>query len=179
MRSIPKNQILPLVKTTTISDVRRVIHPTHRWRNNFEKIATGLSEFSFVAPDGVTIIPNTFDLSRSVQLMAVVPNQAQPVFVTHEDTKTTYRFQVDGAGQLTHPTAFVARGEYGNISDQNGNLYLAEGHLIVLDKKASEIKRINVDERIHSLTWGGKNNRELFVTTSTSVYKVNVNEKKP
>jgi hypothetical protein len=166
-------QELKLMKTNEVKNVERVIHPTHRWRGNFEEVATSLAETSFVAPDSVTIIPNTFDLGRSVQLMGVTPNQSQPVFVTHEDPKITYRFQVDEKGKLTDMVEFVARGEYGNVSDSQGNLYLAEGEILVLNSNGNEIKRITLDERIQSMTWGGKDKNELFVTTSTSLFRIN------
>jgi sugar lactone lactonase YvrE len=37
---------------------------------------------------------------------------------------------------------------------------------------ANEIKRIKLDERVQSLTWGGANMDELFVTTSNAFYRV-------
>jgi hypothetical protein len=165
-------QLLNLSKTDEIKNAQRVIHPTHRWRNDFEKIATTLADMCFVAPDSVTIIPNTFDLGRSVQLMAVKPNQSQPVFMIHEDPKITYRFRVDEKGKLVDMVEFIPRGEYSNVYDNEGNLYLAEGEIFVLDSEANEINRIRLDERVQSLTWGGKDNNELFVTTSTSLYRI-------
>ena len=165
-------QALKIMKTSDVNDVQRVIHPTHRWRNDFEEVALGMAEKSFVAPDGVTIIPYTFDLCRSVQLMAVSPNQSQPVYMTHEDPKITYRFQVDDKGKLSNMSKFITRGEYSNVYDEQGNVYLAEGEILVLGKAGNEIKRITLDERVQSMTWGGKNKNELFVTTSTSFYRI-------
>ncbi|NCQ11373.1 MAG: SMP-30/gluconolactonase/LRE family protein, partial [Bacteroidetes bacterium] len=165
-------QVLKLVKTNEVNNIERVIHPSHRWRGNFAEVVTNLAETSFVAPDGVTIIPNTFDLGRSVQLMSVSPNQTNPVYVTHEDPKITYRFVVDKNGMLSNRSEFVRRGEYSNVTDNQGNVYLAEGQIIVIDKNGNELKRISLDERIHSMTWGGKDNNELFVTTSTSLLRI-------
>ncbi len=165
-------QVLKLMKTNEVKNVERVIHPTHRWRGNFEEIVTSMAETSFLAPDGVTIIPNTFDLGRSVKLMDVTPNQTKPVYVTHEDPKITYRFHVDDKGKLSNMSEFVRRGEYSNVSDNQGNLYLAEGQILVLNNDGNEIKRITLDERVQSMTWGGKDKNELFVTTSTAFYRV-------
>jgi sugar lactone lactonase YvrE len=92
--------------------------------------------------------------------------------VTHEDPKITYCFDVDDKGKLTNMSEFVKRGEYSNISDSQGNLYLAEGEILVFDKDGDEIRRIKLDERVHSMTWGGRNKNELFVTTSTAFYRV-------
>lgn len=165
-------QPLKLVKTNEVKNVERVIHPAHRWRDNFKDVATSFAETSFIAPDGVTIIPYTFDLGRSTQLMGVSPNQSEPVYVTHEDPKITYRFHVDDKGKLSNMSEFVKRGEYSNVYDSQGNLYLAEGLIFVLDKDGKEINRIKLDERVHSMTWGGKNKNELFVTTSTAFYRI-------
>lgn len=165
-------QPLKLVKTNEVKNVERVIHPTHRWRDNFKDVATGIAETSFIAPDGVTIIPYTFDLGRSIQLVGVSPNQSEPVYVTHEDPKITYRFHVDDKGKLSNMSEFVKRGEYSNVYDSQGNLYLAEGEILVLNNDGNEINRIKLDERVHSMTWGGKNKNELFVTTSTAFYRI-------
>ena len=134
-----------------------------------------MADSSFVAPDGVTIVPYTFDLGRSVQLMAVQPGQSQPVYVTHENPKITYQFQVNDRGALSKMSNFIARGEYGHVTDDEGRLFLAEGQIFVLDDHGNEIKRIKLDERVQSLTWGGINKNELFVTTSNSLYKVKLN----
>lgn len=167
-------QELKLIKTNELKNIESVIHPTHRWRENFEEVVTSLAETSFVAPDGVTIIPNTFDLARSVQLMNVVPNQTQPVFVTHEDSKITYRFKVNEKGKLTEMSEFVARGEYSNVSDREKKLYLAEGQILILDNLGNEMKRITLNERVLSMTWGGKEKKDLFVTTSNSLYRIKI-----
>jgi sugar lactone lactonase YvrE len=41
-----------------------------------------------------------------------------------------------------------------------------------LDNEANEIKRITLDERVLSITWGGKDKNDLFVTTSNSLYRI-------
>jgi len=165
-------QPLKLIKTSDAENVKRVIHPAHRWRSNFGEIAMNIAETSFLAPDGVTIIPNTYDLGRSVQLMAVVPNQAQPVYVTHEDPKITYRFDVDSTGRLYNMEKFIPRGEYCNLVDDSGHIYLGEGEIIVFDKKGNELSRIKLDERLQSMTWGGKDGDVLYVTTSSALYRI-------
>lgn len=163
---------LKLVKSNEVKNVEQVFHPTHRWRSNFEAVATSISEFSFVAPDRVTIIPYTFDLGRSVQLMGVEPNQKNRVYVTHEDSKITYRFNVDENGALSNMSEFITRGEFSNLVDSRGNLYLAEGEIFVFDNEGNKIKRITLDERVHSMTWGGRDKNDLFVTTSNAIYRI-------
>jgi hypothetical protein len=167
-------QPLQRINTSDAKNVQRVIYPTHRWRGNFEAVTTSMPSTSFLAPDGVTLIPETYDLGRSVQLMAVAPGQSQPAVVTHEDPKITYRFNVDADGKLVNMQKQVARGEYSSLVDADGNLYLAEGQIMVFDKNGNEIKRINMDERPLSMTIGGKENDWLFVTTSNSLYRIRI-----
>ena len=165
-------QPLKLIKTSEARNVKRVIHPTHRWRSDFSEIAMGMSETSFLAPDGLTIIPNTYDLGRSMQLLAVCPNQTQAVYVTHEDPKISYRFDVDSTGRLCNMQKFVSRGEYSNLMDVSGNLFLAEGEIIVFDKNGNELRRITLDDRVQTMTWGGKDRDVLYVTTSDAFYRI-------
>ncbi len=73
---------------------------------------------------------------------------------------------------LSNMSEFVKRGEYSNVLDRQGNLYLAEGQILVLNNDGNEIKRIRLDERVQSMTWGGNNKNELFVTTSTAFYRI-------
>lgn len=167
-------QPLKRVKSTDATNIQRVIYPTHRWRSDFEKVAQSMPENSFLAPDGVTVIPETYDLGRSVQLMAVTPGQALPVYVSHEDPKITYRFEVTQDGKLTNMQKAFPRGEYSLLTDADGTLYLAEGQIFVFDKNGHELKRINLEERPLSMAIGGKDKNYLLVTTSASLYKVKI-----
>jgi len=167
-------QPLERIQTADAKNIKRVIYPTHRWRIDFNDVVLGKPATSFLAPDGVTIIPETYDLGRSVELFAAAPGQSLPVYVSHEDTKLTYQFDVASDGRLTNMKQKIARGEYGSVVDEDGTLYLAEGQIFVLDKNGNEIKRIDLDERPISLAIGGKEKNTLFVTTSSSFYKVRI-----
>ncbi|MBN2806523.1 MAG: hypothetical protein JXR22_07670 [Prolixibacteraceae bacterium] len=165
---------LKRINTEDAHHVERVIYPTHRWRSDFENVVLGMPKTSFLAPDGVTIVPETYDLGRSVQLVAVTPGQSDPVFITHEDPKITYQLNVGADGKLTNMQKKMARGEYSNVTDRNGNFYLAEGQIIVFDTAGNEIKHLNPNERVNSMAIGGKDKNELFVTTSTSFYRIKI-----
>ena len=81
---------MPRVQTSSVTP-RRVIWPTHRWRGDFEKIAETMPEMAFVAPDGVTIVPETYDIYRATILRAVTPGQSTPFYVSNEYVQATYR----------------------------------------------------------------------------------------
>jgi len=165
---------LERVKTADVQGVQRVIHPSSRWRGDFDAVVTSMPENSFIAPDGVTIIPETYDLGRSTALTAVTPGQSQPVFIAKENEKTTVRLDVAANGSLTNMKEVYPQGQYSNVVDQDGNLYIADGFIYVYDKEGQEVKRISVKERPISLAIGGKDKNILFITTSTSLYNMRI-----
>lgn len=165
---------LERVKTADVQGVQRVIHPSSRWRGDFDAVVTSMPENSFIAPDGVTIIPETYDLGRSTALTAVTPGQSQPVFIAKENEKTTVRLDVGANGSLTNMKEVYPQGQYSNVVDQDGNLYIADGFIYVYDKEGQEVKRISVKERPISLAIGGKDKNILFITTSTSLYNMRI-----
>ncbi len=167
----PEGEMKPLerVKTAEAKGVERYVVPTHRWRDDFDKVAGDMPEYSFAAPDGVTLIPESFDLGRSVMLTAYAPAQTGAVYQCNEDTKTTHRFTVGADGRLKAAGKVLPRGEYAVATDAGGRLYLAEGQIFVYDADGKEVRRINVPERPLSMAVAGDT---LFFTTTTSFYKL-------
>lgn len=173
----PADTMIPLqrVATSSVASPKRIILPTHRWRDDFDKVSQAMPETSFVAPDGVTIIPETYDLGRSVQFFAVAPSQPEPVYMAWEDPKTTSKFSVEADGRLRKmDVAPIKRGEYGLATDAEGRLYLAEGEIFIYDRQGKQQGSIWVEERPLSITFGDKDRQTLFITTNRSLYKVKV-----
>lgn len=85
---------MPRVVTASMKNIQKVIHPSSRWRGDFDKVVASMPEYSFVAPDGVTIIPDTYDLGRSCALTVTVPGQSEPVYIVNEMNKTTVQLSV-------------------------------------------------------------------------------------
>ena len=165
---------LPRIATKDARGVKKVIIPAHRWRGDFSRVVTAMPENSFLAPDQVTIIPETYDLGRSVSFLSVTPGQKEPVFVAHENNKTTVRLDVNADGSLSNMQEAYPQGQYSSAIDKNGNLYIANGEIFVYDKSGKELKRIQIEERPISIAIGGKDFNILFVTTSKSLYSVNL-----
>ena len=170
----PDETFAPLKRMATkdVKDVRRVIIPAHRWRGDFEKVVQAMPENSFVAPDGVTIIPETYDLGRSASFLSVTPGQAEPVYVSHENTKSTVQFDVSADGTLKNGKEVFPHGQYSSVVDRRGRLYIADGEIFVYDKAGKQINRIRLEERPISMTIGDKDFNTLFVTTSKSLYGI-------
>ncbi len=170
----PDETMKPLerVATNSVQNVQRIIYPSSRWRSDFDKVVVSMPENSFIAPDGVTIIPETYDLSRSAALSSVTPGQKEPFYVAKESNKSTVKLDVMADGRLTNMQEAYPQGQYSNVVDKDGNLYIADGHIYVYDKNGKEIKRYTPEERPISLTIGGKDKNTLFVTTTKSLYSI-------
>ena len=165
---------LPRIVTKDAGNVQKMIIPAHRWRGDFNRVVMAMPENSFLAPDQVTIIPETYDLGRSASFLSVTPGQSEPVFVAHENNKTTVRLDVNADGSLTNLKTAYPQGQYSSATDKNGNLYIADGEIFVYDKSGREIRRICLEERPISIAIGGKDFNILFVTTSKSLFGINI-----
>jgi hypothetical protein len=165
---------MPRIATKDAKNVRKIIYPASRWRGDFNKVVVAMPEYSFVAPDQVTIIPETYDLGRSTSLIPVTPGQTEPLYVANENNKTTVRLDVNADGTLSNMKEVYPHGQYSSATDKAGNLYIADGEIFVYDKSGKEINRIRLEERPISLAIGGKDFDILFVTTSTSLYSVKI-----
>ena len=102
---------LPRVANSEIKNVRKVYYPSSRYRADFLKNATYFPDSSFVAPDGVTIIPEIYDLGRCASLSAAIPGQ--PFYTSNELAKKFYSFDVAAGGKLSNLKEIYQRGEYG------------------------------------------------------------------
>jgi hypothetical protein len=151
-------------------NVKRVIYPSSRWRSDFDEAVVYFPEYKFVAPDGVTIIPETYDLGRSAALTEASPGQ--PLYISKEINKTTIKLDVSVDGTVSNLKEIMPRGEYSTAVDAHGNLYIADGQIFVLDSNYREIRRIDLEERPISMVFGGEAHDVLFVTTRTSLYRI-------
>ncbi|NQU86256.1 MAG: SMP-30/gluconolactonase/LRE family protein [Mariniphaga sp.] len=169
---------MPRVPTGEIKTISKAIYPSGRWRHqigwgyDFDKAVVWMPETSFVAPDGVTIIPETYDLGRSAALSDAIPGQ--PFYVADETLKRVVKLDVAENGKLSGLQQFSSRGEFSTTVDSNGNVYIADGLIFVYDKNGNETGRINLPERPIAIVIGGKNKNTLFATTQNSLYSVRI-----
>jgi len=170
----PDASITPLkrVPSGEVKAIRKAIYPSSRWRSDFDQTVVYVPEYSFVAPDGLTVIPETYDLGRSAALSEAFPGE--PFYVTREIDKTTVRLDVAADGTLSGMQEIVPRGEYSTAVDNQGNLYVADGQIFVYDRETREIRRISLEERPISMVFGGADRNTLFVTTRTSLYGIRI-----
>jgi hypothetical protein len=166
---------LQLVATNSVRP-SRLIYPSHALRaGDFLDVYDGkLPERSFLAPDGVTVVPYLFDLCRSIDLTAVTPGQKEPVRIAWENPRRTYTFNVNADGSLSATGEYVKYGEYATAYDREGRCYIAAGSIYVYAKDGRPEGSIYVDERPISMEVGGKDGEYLFITTNRSFYKMKI-----
>jgi hypothetical protein len=163
---------MPRVATKNLATIAKAWYPSSRWHYTFDNAVVYYPDSAFMAPDGVTIIPETYDIGRCAALSPATPRGF--VYASDEIQKRTMRMDVDSKGKLSNETEIHPRGETSNAVDKDGNLYIAEGQIFVYDKNGREIRRINVEERPLSIVFGGTDGNTLFISTETSLYGVKV-----
>lgn len=60
--------------------------------------------------------------------------------------------------------------------DKNGYLFCScEDGIIILDPDGNQINKIKIPERVSNCTFGGQNGNELYITATTSLYRIILN----
>ena len=170
-------QKLPKRPMGSISNVQKAFYPAHRWRDlkDFDRVSVTPPAECFVAPDGVTIIPETYDLGRSTSVLEAIPGK--PFYAVDEWDARTVKMNVDHYGKLSNLTNFVEMGEFGSAVDQDGNLYIADGRIYIFDQNGASQGIIHTTERPTSLCFGGTKRDILFFTSRGSLFSVKINGK--
>lgn len=83
----------------------------------------------------------------------------------------TFRFTLNPNGTLSNRTAFTTMGSDGLTIDNEGNIYLTGKGVTIFDKDGNRLGNIPVPSRwVANVCFGGRNNDELFITATESVY---------
>jgi sugar lactone lactonase YvrE len=108
-------------------------------------------------------------LLQSSNLAALSPGDEG--YVTSEDDGKTYRAKLDRDGRLT-ADVFAERGGTSVVSDEAGNVYIAEGQVCIYNRNGKQIGVLEVPERPGSLAFGGPDKRTLFIGARSSLYSI-------
>ncbi|HZY37175.1 MAG TPA: glycosyl hydrolase family 28-related protein [Mucilaginibacter sp.] len=156
----------------SINPVYKALYPAHRWRDyhDFNTITVARDQECWVAPDGVTIIPIAYDLARSSALATAWPGKT--AYIADEYDKRTVSVDVDKQGFVSNLKYFAERGEFDSMTDERGNVFIADGQIYVYDGTGKQIGLIKVPERPTSVVFD-KSGR-LFVTGRNSLYEINL-----
>lgn len=96
------------------------------------------------------------------------------VFVADIGDKKTYVFRIDDQGDLVDRKLFCNEGSDGMTLDREGNLYLTGGQgVTVFDRQGNRKELIKIDRGwTANVCFGGKDRKTLFITSSDSLFTV-------
>jgi gluconolactonase len=130
----------------------------------------------FLSPDAKTLTRVIDDL--------VMPNgiiglpDGKTLYVSDINGRQTWKYEIQKDGTLKNKTLFCNVGSDGMTVDDQGNVYMTSGAVIVCDKTGQQIERITMPvippatrpEGPANVCFGGKDHDILFVTARTSIY---------
>ncbi|MBD9092929.1 MAG: gluconolaconase [Bacteroides oleiciplenus] len=162
-------QVLPLVDMEQIQEPKKVCYLANRTITQNEYYGGRKPTQCFVAPDGVTIIPYYEDLFRCSSIVEAAPGEA--IYTLDEYHQRVIRSEVDGRGFLQSSHLFADGGDRSVVTDQAGNVYVANGDVSIFDSTGKPIGTIEVPERPTSLLIAGD---KLYITAVSSLYQVSI-----
>jgi sugar lactone lactonase YvrE len=108
-------------------------------------------------------------LPQSSNMAAFSPGDK--FYVACEDDGKTYRVKLNKNETLTYHV-FAERGGNSAIEDSTGNVYIASDQVYIYNSDGEQIGVLEIPERPGSLTFGGPDNRTLFIGARSSVYSI-------
>ena len=94
------------------------------------------------------------------------------VFLSNESEARTYSGLVNADGTVTDLKVFTDRGGESVAQDAHGNVFVANGQILVYDPSGKQIGRISVPERPLQILFGGADHRTLFILCHHALYAV-------
>jgi gluconolactonase len=112
--------------------------------------------------------------------IAFSPDEKYLYVDNSEPRKIWMRYRVRPDGTLADPTLFYDAtadqrigGPDGMKVDREGNLYSAgPGGVLIFSPAGKLLATLLIPERVSNVAWGGPDRRTLYVTASTSIYRV-------
>ncbi|SKB75022.1 SMP-30/gluconolactonase/LRE family protein [Daejeonella lutea] len=99
------------------------------------------------------------------------------LFVSDINDRKTYKYDISKNGNLKNRRLFVSMGSDGMTLDNKGNLYLTGQGVTVFDPDGKKILNIPLPGWTANVCFGGINRDLLFITSSKSVYTLQMNVK--
>lgn len=130
----------------------------------------------YLTPDGkeLQIVVDDFVKPNGI----VGTHDGKMLYITDIGAGKTYSYTIESNGHLSNKTLFTEMGSDGLTLDNKGNVYLTGKGVTVFDKNGKQIEHIDVPENWSAnVTFGGKDQKTLFITASKSVYTLKMKVK--
>ncbi|HKF49312.1 MAG TPA: glycosyl hydrolase family 28-related protein [Terracidiphilus sp.] len=96
------------------------------------------------------------------------------IYVSSESEDITYSATVNADGALANLKPFAHRGGESVAVDPEGNVYVANGQIIIYSKEGKQIAEIDTPERPIQLIFGGDDHKTLFILAHHALYATHV-----
>ena len=110
------------------------------------------------------------DILRTFRIAPAI--KGKTFYATNEAGLKTWSFKVGPDGTLSDAKLFVNEGGESLAVDNQGNVYIAAGQILVFNPEGEQIDVIEVPQRPTSFVFGGDDHKTLFITARTSLYGV-------
>jgi sugar lactone lactonase YvrE len=107
---------------------------------------------------------------QSSTLAALKPGDSH--LLTSEDDGLTYLATLGADYRSLATTLFAHRGGTSVATDTAGNVYIADGHLWIYDRRGRQLGVLETPERVGSLAFGGPDRKTLFIGARSSLYSI-------
>ena len=146
--------------------------PRYGRRDNLEQDG---EHVYYLSPDRKKLIRVIDDMVRPNGIIGT--RNGKKLYVTDHGGKKTFVYKINKDGTLSNKKFFAPEGSDGMTLDNEGNVYLTTGAVVVYNKKGEKIETIEVPEGPANVCFGGKDKRTLFITARTSFYSVRMRVK--
>jgi gluconolactonase len=123
----------------------------------------------YLSPDRKRVIRVIDEMVRPNGLIGTPDGK---LYVADHGAEQTFLYTINPDGTLTEKRLFVPQGADGMTIDERGNVYLTGEAVTVYDANGQLIQTIAVPERPSNVTFGGKDNKTLFITARSSLYSI-------
>jgi gluconolactonase len=123
----------------------------------------------YLSPDRKRVIRVIDEMVRPNGLIGTPDGK---LYVADHGAEQTFLYTINPDGTLTEKRLFVPQGADGMTMDERGNVYLTGEAVTVYDANGQLIQTIAVPERPSNVTFGGKDNKTLFITARSSLYSI-------
>jgi gluconolactonase len=91
----------------------------------------------------------------------------------HPDEPVIWRFSLSKDGGIRNQSVLIEQNADGIKTDEEGRLFLAtDDGVLIVSVSGEKLALIPLPETPANMAWGGQNNKELYVTARSSVYRI-------